>query len=74
VAEAAEQQSNDVLEKPAKNEAELARQWNAEIGTAEKQHSKWHERAKKTERIYNDERDLSTGRARSAGALLLDAD
>jgi len=69
VAEAAEQQTNDVLEKPATNTAELARQWNAEISTAEKQHSKWHERAKKTERIYNDERDLSTGRARKFNIL-----
>jgi hypothetical protein len=34
VAEVAEQATNDVLEKPAKNEAELARQWNAEISTA----------------------------------------
>lgn len=69
MAEAAEQQSNDVLEQPATDEKKLALQWNAEIATAEKQHAKWQERARKTEKVYNDERDLSTGRARKFNIL-----
>lgn len=59
----------DDLEKQATNRKELARQWNAEIATAERQHAKWQERAKKVEKTYNDERDLSTGRARKFNIL-----
>lgn len=68
MAEAAEAQAED-LEKPARNEEQLGRKWNAEIAAAEKQHAKWRERAKKVEKIYNDERDLSSGRSRKFNIL-----
>lgn len=69
MAESAELAQSDDLDKPATDEAKLARKWNAEIAAAEKQHAKWRERAKKVERVYNDERDLTTGRARKFNIL-----
>jgi hypothetical protein len=67
-ADIAASQTED-LDKPARDEASLARKWNAEISTAERQHSKWRERGRRVEKIYNDERDLTTGRARKFNIL-----
>lgn len=56
-------------EQAAKSTAEKARQWCAKIAAAEKAQAKWVERAKKVEKIYNDERDLTSGRARKFNIL-----
>lgn len=61
--------SPDDLEKTPTTPAESARKWIAEIQAAEKGQSKWVDRAKKVEKIYNDERDLSTGRSRKFNIL-----
>jgi hypothetical protein len=55
---------NTDLEKPAKDKAGLARKWRAEIAAAEKAHKKFVQRGQKIEKIYNDERDMNTERAR----------
>ena len=68
-AETAAGASPDDLEKTPTNTAELARKWIAEIAAGEKAQNKWVERAKKVEKIYNDERDLSTGRSRKFNIL-----
>lgn len=57
------------LDKPATDRAELAKKWCAEIAASEKGQAKWVARAKKVERIYNDERDLSQDRSRKFNIL-----
>lgn len=59
----------DDLERPPTNTGELARKWIAELSASEKAQAKWAERVKKVERIYNDERDLSTSRGRKFNIL-----
>lgn len=59
----------DDLEKPATDQAQLAKKWIAEIAASEKQQSKWMTRAKKVEKIYNDERDVSSDRSRKFNIL-----
>lgn len=59
----------DDIDKPAKDEAALAKSWCAEIAAAEKQQSKWVERAKKIEKIYADDRDTRQDRARKFNIL-----
>lgn len=56
-------------EQPAKDEADRARKWVAEIHAAEKAQSKWVERAKKVEKIYADERDVRADRSRKFNVL-----
>lgn len=67
-AEAAVQEVDD-LDKAAKDEAALAKRWIAEIQAAEKAQSKWVERCKKIEKIYADERDTRSDRARKFNVL-----
>lgn len=57
------------LEEPPKNVEELARKWCAEIKAAEKAQAKWLDRGKKIEKIYADERDMTTARARKFNIL-----
>lgn len=57
------------IEKPATDWAKLAKKWRAEIAQAEKNRSKWVDRGKKVEKIYADERDLSTARSRKFNIL-----
>lgn len=61
--------STDDLDKPATDTAQLARKWIAEIQASEKAQAKWVERSKKIEKIYNDERDITSGRARKFNIL-----
>lgn len=51
------------------NAAVLARHWCNEIKQAEKAQKKWVERAQKIEKIYADERDLTTARQRKFNIL-----
>lgn len=57
------------VDKPAKDEAQLAKKWIAEIQAAEKAQTKWVERAKKIEKIYADERDTRSDRGRKFNIL-----
>ena len=57
------------IEKPATDFAKLAKKWRAEIAQAEKGRSKWVDRGKKVEKLYADERDLSTARSRKFNIL-----
>lgn len=57
------------IEAPAADKVKLAKKWRAEIAAAEKGQAKWVERANKVEKIYNDERDSSTGRSRKFNIL-----
>lgn len=59
----------DDLDKAATDEAQLAKRWIAEIAAAEKQQSKWVDRAKKIEKIYADDRDTRSDRARKFNIL-----
>lgn len=61
--------SADDRDKPAADKEELARKWCAEIKAAEKSQAKWVERGKKIEKIYADERDMTTARARRFNIL-----
>lgn len=54
--------------KPREGEA-LSKFWQAELRAALKQHAKWHERGKKIEKIYRDERDDTASRARRFNIL-----
>lgn len=57
------------LEEPPKDVADLAKKWCAEIKAAEKAQAKWVERSRKIEKIYADERDASSARARKFNIL-----
>ena len=59
----------DALSEPSRDEADFARRWLAEIATAEKAQGKWVKRAEKVEKIYNDERDVDSGRSRRFNIL-----
>ncbi len=61
--------TSEDAELPANDDAELARKWCAEIKAAEKAQKKWVERGRKIEKIYADERDLNTARARKFNIL-----
>lgn len=61
--------TSEELEQPATNAEELARKWCAEIKAAEKAQKKWVERGQKIEKIYADERDMNTARARRFNIL-----
>jgi len=50
------------IEPRKRDAAALARRWNAEIIAAEKAQRKWFDRGQKVEKIYNDQRDVSSGR------------
>lgn len=71
MAEAAEATgaTSEEFEQPAKDREQLARKWCAEIKTAEKAQKKWVERGGKIEKIYADERDMNTARARRFNIL-----
>lgn len=62
-------QTTDDVDKPAKDAAQLAKKWIAEIQAAEKAQSKWVERAKKIEKIYADKRDSKSDRQRKFNIL-----
>ena len=59
----------DDLDKPARDDAALAKKWCAEIAAAEKAQTKWVERSKKIERIYSDDRDTRADRGRKFNIL-----
>lgn len=61
--------SADDVDKPARDEAQLAKKWIAEIQASEKAQAKWVERAKKIEKIYADERDTRSDRTRKFNIL-----
>ena len=61
--------TSEELEQPATNTEELARKWCAEIKAAEKAQKKWVDRGQKIEKIYADERDMNTARARRFNIL-----
>lgn len=67
-AEVASVEAEDI-DKPARDEAALAKKWIAEIQAAEKAQTKWVERAKKIEKIYADERDSRSDRTRKFNIL-----
>jgi hypothetical protein len=67
-AEVASQELEDV-DKPARDEAEEAKRWIAEIRASERAQAKWFERAKKVEKIYADERDSRSDRTRKFNIL-----
>jgi len=67
-AEVAVQEVDD-LDKATKGVADLAKKWIAEIQAAEKQQTKWVERAKKIEKLYADERDGRADRTRKFNIL-----
>ena len=56
-------------EEPATDSEQLARKWCAEIKAAEKAQKKWVDRGQKIEKIYADERDMNTARARRFNIL-----
>lgn len=56
-------------EKAHKSKTALAKFWIAEIAAAEKGQEKWVQRAKKIEKIYNDERDASSNRTQKFNVL-----
>lgn len=57
------------LDAEVKTRDQLAQRWCAEIAAAEKAQAKWVERGKKVERIYNDERELTSSRGRKFNIL-----
>lgn len=61
--------TSEELEQPATNAEELARKWCAEIKAAEKAQKKWVDRGQKIEKIFADERDMNTARARRFNIL-----
>lgn len=61
--------TSEELDKPARDQEELARKWRAEIKAAEKAQKKWVDRGQKIEKIYADERDLTTARQRKFNIL-----
>lgn len=61
--------TSEELDKPARDREELARKWCAEIKAAEKAQKKWVERGQKIEKIYADERDMTTARQRKFNIL-----
>jgi len=61
--------STEDLDKPPADMAGLARKWCAEIAASQKQQAKWEARAKKVEKIYNDERDITADRSRKFNIL-----
>lgn len=71
MAEAAEATgaTSEELEQPATDREQLARKWCAEIKAAEKGQRKWVDRGGKIEKIYADERDMNTARARRFNIL-----
>lgn len=61
--------TSEELDKPARDMEELARKWCAEIKQAEKAQKKWVDRGQKIEKIYADERDMTTARQRKFNIL-----
>ncbi len=61
--------ASDADEEVPQDAVALARHWCHEIKTAEKAQKKWVERGQKIEKIYADERDMTTARARRFNIL-----
>jgi hypothetical protein len=61
--------TSEEMDKPARDIEELARKWCAEIKASEKAQKKWVDRGAKIEKIYADERDLTTSRQRKFNIL-----